>query len=178
MKRLISIPALATLALAAGCIQSTPSPNPKARTAVTTAQAPESTFVLPQEPPGAKGVKDVRKEAKDGDAVVLVARIGGEEDPWTKGRASFFVIDTSFKPCEEGCPTPWDFCCDDRDEKLKGMATVKFVDEQGKTVATDARELLKVKELDTVVVRGTAKRDEEGNLVVVADGLYRRPNVK
>ena len=36
----------------------------------------------------------------------------------------------------------------------------------------DARELLKVQELSTVVVRGKAQRDESGNLTVLANGVY------
>jgi hypothetical protein len=39
----------------------------------------------------------------------------------------------------------------------------------------DARELLGVKELQTVVVKGKAKRDEQGNLTVLASGVYPRP---
>ena len=38
----------------------------------------------------------------------------------------------------------------------------------------DARKLLGVKELQTVVVRGRAKRDEAGNVIVLADGLHVR----
>ncbi len=36
----------------------------------------------------------------------------------------------------------------------------------------DARELLKVKELSTVVVKGKAKRDDAGNLTILASGVY------
>lgn len=36
----------------------------------------------------------------------------------------------------------------------------------------DARKLLNVKELSTVVVKGEAQRDEAGNLTVLASGVY------
>lgn len=36
----------------------------------------------------------------------------------------------------------------------------------------DARELLKVKELSTVVVKGKAQRDDAGNLTILASGVY------
>ena len=49
---------------------------------------------------------------------------------------------------------------------------VKVVDENGSLVKADARELLKVKELSTVVVKGKAQRDEAGNLTVLASGVY------
>ena len=52
---------------------------------------------------------------------------------------------------------------------------MKFVDEQGKTLPTDARQLLGLKELQTVVIQGKAKRDDAGNLTVLASGLYVKP---
>ena len=36
----------------------------------------------------------------------------------------------------------------------------------------DARELLRVKELSTVVVKGTAQRDEAENLIILATGIF------
>ncbi len=36
----------------------------------------------------------------------------------------------------------------------------------------DARELLKVTELATVVVKGKAQRDDAGNLTILASGVY------
>lgn len=36
----------------------------------------------------------------------------------------------------------------------------------------DARELLKIKELSTVVVKGKARRDDAGNLTVLATGIH------
>src|SRR5262245_48792516 len=158
-------------ALAAGCSQS---PPPAA-----TGPSPDGAkYLLASEPAEAKPVKAVREAAKDGDEVVVVGRIGGSTSPWVEGRAGFLIVDPSFKPCNEraddACPTPWDYCCDPKEELVKGMATVKVVDAGGQSVATDARKLLGLKELDTVVVRGRAKRDEKGNLIVLATGIHRR----
>jgi hypothetical protein len=136
-------------------------------------------YLLASEPAGAKGVADAREQTKDGDAVVVVGRIGGQEPPWVEGRATFQIVDPGLKSCKEteddNCPTPWDYCCTPREELLKMMATVKVVDELGQPVATDARRLLGLKELQTVVVRGKARRDDKGNLTVLADGLFVRP---
>ncbi len=49
---------------------------------------------------------------------------------------------------------------------------VKVVDENGNLVKVDARELLQVKELSTVVVKGKAQRDDAGNLNILATGVY------
>ena len=52
------------------------------------------------------------------------------------------------------------------------MALIKVVDENGKTVRAHAKSLLNVKELSTVVVKGKAKRDDAGNLTVLASGVH------
>jgi hypothetical protein len=39
-------------------------------------------------------------------------------------------------------------------------------------VEADATQLLKVKELTTVVVKGIAQRDDSGNLTVVTGGIF------
>jgi hypothetical protein len=163
-------------ALLAGCTGNAPPPTGPTVTGPSPAGA---KHLLAAEPAGAKPVIDVRKAAKDGDEVVVVGRIGGSAQPWIKGRAGFQIVDPSFKPCSEkgddGCKTPWDYCCDPKGELVKGMATVKVVDAGGQTLPTDAKDLLGLAELDTVVVRGTAKRDEQGNLTVLAAGIHRRP---
>jgi hypothetical protein len=61
------------------------------------------------------------------------------------------------------------------DRLAESKATIKFVDEAGDTLATDARELLGVKELQHVTIRGQAKRDDAGNLTVLAKAIYVKP---
>jgi len=134
-----------------------------------------AAYRLTTEPAGAKGVKETRADAKDEQEVTLVGRIGGDANPWVEGQAAFLVIDSALKPCgaDEGCPTPWDCCCDPNlSPETKAM--VKIVDGSGKTVSMDAKKLLGLKELQTVVVHGRAKRDESGNLTVLADGVFVR----
>jgi len=136
-----------------------------------------SGFVLSAEPEGAADVINVRENAGDGDEIVIVGRIGGSENPWVEGRAAFAIVDGSLKACSDiegdDCPIPWDYCCET--SKLPtATALVKVVDEKGDLVKTDARGLLNVKELSTVVVKGKAKRDESGNLTVLARGVFVR----
>lgn len=156
----------------AGCSQTSPPET------ASQASAKNSAYLLSQEPAEAKGVKQLRADAQDADEVTLVGRIGGDTDPWIKGQAAFLIVDTSLKPCNEqdddACPTPWDYCCDAGDLAAHKLL-VKVVDASGSTVATDARELLGVKELQTVVVEGKAKRDADGNLTVLASGVFVRP---
>jgi len=168
------------LLLVAGCNETS---TPVASNSGSQRAADGEKFLLATEPEGAKGVSEVRQHVKDGDAVVVVGRIGGDVKPWVDGRAAFWIVDPSLKACgeggdDDGCKTPWDYCCTPKEDLVKAMATVKIADEAGQTISTDARELLGLKELQTVVVRGTAKRDADGNLTVIATGIYRRPEKK
>ena len=160
-------------AVTSGCGTASDAPKPVAGSAP--AAAPDSRFILAEEPSDAKSVVDVRKDAKDGEEVTIMGRIGGDVDPWVKDRAAFLIVDRSLVPCNEregdSCPTPWDYCCD-TDHLAEHKATIKFVDEAGQTLPTDARQLLGVKELERVTIRGQAKRDEAGNLTVLARDIY------
>jgi hypothetical protein len=105
---LLGLPALVIV----GCTRTDPTAknasDPKA------SEEAKAKYLLASEPADAKGVIDVKKEAKDGDRVVVVGRIGGSKEPFTKGRVSFTFVDPSFVPCnekgEEDSETPWDFC--------------------------------------------------------------------
>ena len=170
MRNYLPFLALFLAALVTGCSENKPSNGPSTE---------GGKHLLTSEPAGAVGVTDARKQTKDGDDVVIVGRIGGKDNPWGDGQALFWIVDCSKKACNERpddhCETPWDFCCEDLTDAI---ATVKIVDDTGATVQTPARKLLGVKELQTVVVRGKAKRDDKGNLTVLATGLYVRPDKK
>ena len=131
-------------------------------------------YILAAEPSEYQDVIAARESAKTDDEVVLFGQIGGSVDPWIEGRAMFTIVDDSLKSCDEtgdGCTKPWDYCCET--PKLKtAMALVKVVDDQGEPVKTDARELLGVRELTSVIVQGKAQRDDAGNLTVLATGIY------
>lgn len=131
-------------------------------------------YVLPTEPAASKGVIDVRKLAKDGDEVVVVGRVGGSSKPFTEGRAAFLLVDASFTPGD--CECPWDYCETDRKELVAGRLSVKFVGADGKTVVNGARGMFGIKELSTVVVRGKVQRDDKDNVIVVASGIFVRPD--
>ena len=165
------------VAFLAGCSQGNAPPSPVGQD--SNVSHTEDDYRLPAEPAGAKGVIDVRKDAKDGDDVVIVGRVGGSQKPFVEGRAAFTIVDPSLVPCNEKegdtCATPWDFCCDTKEDLARATVMVRFVDAQGKTLAHDAKALLGVEPLQTVVVKGKAKRDSEGNLTIVATSVYVRP---
>lgn len=134
-------------------------------------------FLLSEEPAGARGVIEARESAKDGEALVLVGRIGGAANPWIEGRAAFTLLDPSMlvvdqsEGMEEGQLCTGDCCA----AELKECTTlVKIVDAGGELVPVDARELLGLHESDMVVVKGSAKRDESGNFQLLATGVHVR----
>jgi hypothetical protein len=129
------------------------------------------SYVTSSEPEGALGVIDARKTHSDN--VTVTGRIGGSAKPFVDGAAAFTIVDEALSPCsdDEGCPTPWDYCCS-TGELPTSTALIKIVDEQGQLVTADAKELLNVSELATVVVHGKAERDAEGNLTVLAKEVF------
>ncbi|MDX1929272.1 MAG: hypothetical protein SFV81_22280 [Pirellulaceae bacterium] len=132
-----------------------------------------SSYMLASEPAGALPVGEARNQIKDGDTVTLVGLIGGSSDPFVDGMAAFTIVDAKVPYCapSEGCPTPWDYCCETAAVK-ENIATVTIVDEAGKPVMSDAKKLLNVKELAKITVQGKAKRDPQGNLAVYATKLF------
>ena len=136
-----------------------------------------AAFLLPEDPVGAQDVIAVRDAAEDGDDVLVVGRVGGGENPWIEGRAAFSIVDSSLQACSDipgdNCPKPWDYCCE-TDKLSSATALVTVVGDDGVLVRKDARDLLNIKELSTVVVKGKAKRDEQGNLTIKATGVFVR----
>ncbi len=172
MRKYISLAACIGLLVVIGCSQNAPTAS-TSPTPVTSIDG--SKFLLNRQPDGAEDVLTVREAAKDGDDVLIVGRIGGGENPWIDGRAAFSIVDGSLKACSDipgdKCEKPWDYCCETH-KLATSTALVKVVDEHGDLVNADARELLNVKELATVIVQGKAQRDEAGNLTVLANGVY------
>lgn len=175
--RQFALLAVPFVVLFAGCAPTNPTTSPNMQPGVASPSGEK--FVLKDEPTGGKGVLKVRADAKDGEEVIVVGRIGGDQKPWVEGRASFYVVDPTLKPCaeERACSTPWDYCCVPKEELTPAMVSVKFLDEKGQVIDTDARTLLGVKELDMVVIKGKVEKSAD-KFVLRASGLFRRPATK
>lgn len=100
----------------------------------------------------------------------------------TKGYAVMRIMDLTMDYCgeinkEEDCPTPWDFCCDTKDDIATGSLLVEARDADGKPIKTPALPNLRL--LDKVKITGKLIKDEHGNLVLLASGMFRsgRPTV-
>ena len=125
-------------------------------------------------------------EAKE---VAMVGQIGGLANPWEETQpefpfstkfAIFFLADPQAvaEHAEEGhVHAPGEecaFCAAHAEENSELFAMVRLVDDNGKPITSDVRELFDVKENDTVVVKGSAQIVEGGMLVMKASGLYVR----
>ncbi len=139
-------------------------------------------YVLTSEPDGVESVLDVQETLESPREVVLVGRVGGVKQPWTKGKATFVLADpvvlaesadeSDEHICtDDGCK----FCARKNAEKMKeGIAIVQFLDDDGDILPIDARQLFDLGEEQTLIVRGRAEIGPLGCLVVAANGLYVR----
>ncbi len=135
-------------------------------------------YVLKEEPAGAVGVMAAREQSQNMDKIVVVGRVGGRKDPWIDGRAAFMVIDAAMTIVADGEDSEeGQVCMDDCCASLRAESTtlVKIVDDRGKPLAVDARELLDADVNDMVVVKGVVQRDKEGGtFTIAASGVYVR----
>ena len=125
----------------------------------------------------AQQLADVKESAKLGDRVTFEARVGGRVEPFVDGRAMFFVTDASLKDCAQlhgdSCKTPWDYCCESKDNLLKHMATVQVVDANGRPMKVSLANTHGLEPLRTVQVTGTVQSiDDVGNMVVNAEAIH------
>jgi hypothetical protein len=134
-------------------------------------------FYLALAPAGAIDVAAAHASVKDGDPIVLRGAVGGSQEPFVAGLSAFTIVDTSLKSCVgdgTNCPTPWDYCCADPAGLAKSSATIELV-EDGELLKSTAQGFHGLDHLKTVVVQGTAKRDAQGNLTVLAKGVHTLP---
>jgi hypothetical protein len=101
-----------------------------------------SLYVARTEPTGAIPVGNARQTAKTNEQITLVGHIGGSDKPFVDGVAAFTIVDPKVAYCAaaEGCPTPWDYCCQQNAIK-ESIATIKVVDGNGKLNSSTPREV-------------------------------------
>lgn len=152
---------------------------------------------LAQEPKEAQQVLAVQKslvaartqpKAPETREVVISGQIGGMPNvwpemhpkfPWYEGQASLFLVDSKIAAqfathAKQHAGGNCTFCQALAEKNANAIAVVNFVDEHGEIIRTDARELLGLKENQTVVVRGKARLLGGAMLVIDADGVYTR----
>ena len=126
-------------------------------------------FLLPSEPASSIGVLDFKEKAKAGESVSVSGRVGGGIKPWIEGRAAFLLVDNNAPLPSAECGPDCPHCAA---EIAASSTVVKFLDNDGKMIAIVSRQLLGIKEQEEVVVSGVAKRDEKGNVAIMASGIF------
>src|ERR1044072_7205100 len=86
--------------LLVGC-GSSESASPPAATSAEAAGLPANLVPPTQPAGGARTVVDVKNTAKEGDEVVIRAKVGGQKQPVTDGRAVMTVVDAPMPSCDQ-----------------------------------------------------------------------------
>lgn len=122
---------------------------------------------------GAMDVTAARKVAKDGQELTVIGLV----QDFSKGQAQFFVADRALVPCNEraadSCPTPWDYCCEDKVRFRAGLMTVELRDGK-KLRKTSLEGFHGFTHLKEAIVKGKAEVDASGNVVLVASAMHIR----
>ena len=176
----MALVAITVFSFTVSCDKSAPNAaNPVAQSARPTALP--ANLLVTEQPAGAIGVIEARTAAKAGDRVAVIGRIGGSRAPFVSSRAIFTIVDQSMKSCletdeEEHCPRPWDYCCEEKKELAKSMASIEISDANGKPLALALESEGTFKPLMLIAVEGTLQSTEGGSFVVRAEHVYKIPN--
>lgn len=162
-----------------GCGDKTPEKTPDKTTEKTTDATSVPTGLFMQERPAeVNDLAKVKENAKVGDTVVFLARVGGRVKPFVDKQAVFVVSDPSLLSCElmgedDHCSMPWDYCCEDGDNLRSGLATVRITGDDGRPIRTDAKGAGGLEESKFVVIEGVVNdRNDEGLFIVDASSIW------
>ncbi len=173
------------LAIAATCLLASCGKKETAGTAKPadpSAPGRELLSILATTPTGTtQEIHLVRKTVKPGDEITIGGKIMGNEKPFIDGRAAFTLGDPAIlTSCDEipgdSCSTPWDACCDSKELKLEGLATVQVVGADGRVLKEGLEGVGGLANLAKVTVSGqVAEGSSPESLVVNATAIQVNP---
>ena len=120
----------------------------------------------------AKAIHTVRENTQPGDAITVAGRIMGSEHPFVEGRAAFILGDTEvLTACNDrpgdSCTTPWDNCCDSKEDKKRGTATIQIVDADGRVLKESIDGVAGIAKLSRLTVSGTVAAGSTAESLVI-----------
>lgn len=132
-----------------------------------------NAWLLTSEPSGAVSISEAKQSAQEGDTVVIRGRIGGRRSPMSNESSVFTIMDMELAYCgqheDDGCTTPWDYCCETPDTIGTNSATVQVVGDGAIDPVAAG-----LKPLDVVILIGTVgPRPNDQVLTIQATGVYR-----
>ncbi len=149
--------------------------KPSANAPAFTDSLPADIFVS-SKIDGAKSVTELKKDAKEGDEVIIRGVVGGAVDPFVANRAMVSLIDYTVVSCKdngESCPTPWDYCCTPQEELTQARATIQVTGSDGFPLKVGLSAGQKIKPYDVIIVRGkVGPRPSAEVLVVNAEAIH------
>lgn len=145
----------------------------------TTAPDPAlEKFFTEEALPEAQSIHVARTTAKPGDEVTLKGELMGRGKVFVDGRAAFILGDpekltTCDKMPGDSCPTPWDACCDSKELKRIGIASIQILGEDGRVLSGELKGTKGLKELSTVTLTGVVDESSTGeNFVINASKIH------
>ena len=165
------------ITLASTLIACTKESTPSASAPSASTANPQAAWLVPTMPEGAVDVAELKRTAKEGDAVVIRGRIGGATKPIAPDIAVFTIVDPAVPSCadaaDDHCPTPWDYCCETPESMARSTATIQILDATGAPLAGDVQQS-GLAPLDTVIIVGTVgPRPDPKVLTIRATGVHR-----
>ncbi len=172
MKSKTTCLALAAIALLASCKKEESAAN---STSTSSTKGPSQALsqVLGNSPTGeAKPIHLIRTTAKPGDEITVSGKIMGNASPFVEGRSVFILGDPEvLTACNEDpsdkCTTPWDACCDSKEDKKRGTATVQVVDTDGRVLKEPIEGFGGVVKLAFVTVSGKVAEGSSADLLII-----------
>ena len=163
--------------LTVGCDRRTPAAPESPR---ASSEALPADLFVKTAPPGAIDVATAKKSVKDGQIVVVKGRVGGQKEPLAANRAILTLADLGLRTCDkspmETCPTPWDSCCEPKDEVAANSLTVQVSGASGQALKAGLSGANGIAPMKQLVVLGTAKTLSGSDAVVVeARQIYVTP---
>lgn len=163
---------LASIVLLASCKKEESTANtPAAPSAASPSKA--LMQILGTSPKGEpKPIHLVRATAKPGDEITINGKIMGNANPFVEGRSVFILGDPKvLTPCnlnpDDTCETPWDNCCDSKEDKKRGTATVQIVDADGRVLKEPVEGVGGLAKLADVTVSGTVAAGSSADLLII-----------
>jgi len=170
MKHMATALLASALTLLIGC---SGSDSDSAADAAANAEQSKTTaaWILTSAPEGAISVSEAKASAKEGDEVVIRARIGGRRAPMDADSPVFTIVDLQLEYCgqhsDDRCQTPWDYCCETPETIGSNTATVQVVSDSEIDLTDN------LNPLDEIILKGiVAPRPDERVLIIQATGVY------
>ncbi len=172
---------IAAIALLASCKEK---PAPTEAAATTTPPSAALSAVFAAAPAGeAQAIAVIRSTAKPGDTITLSGKIMGSAEPFVDGRAAFILGDpTVLAACNENpddqCKTPWDNCCESKEDKKRGTATIQILDADGRVLKESVEGVGGLEKLAMITVTGQVAGGSSQEMLIVNAKAIRVEMVK